>query len=47
VKRLLAIELELGDVEMALRRVALTRTRGDLSVDPLDRATVSPDSQGG
>jgi alkylation response protein AidB-like acyl-CoA dehydrogenase len=46
VKRLLAIELELGDVEMALRRMALTRARGDLSVDPLDRATVSPDSQG-
>lgn len=47
VKRLLAIELELGDVEMALRRFSITRTRGDLAVDPLERLTVSPDSQGG
>ena len=47
VKRLLAIELEIGDVEMALRRVAVVRTRGDLSVDPLERVTISPNSQGG
>jgi len=47
VKRLLAIELELGDIEMALRRVAMLRARGGPAVDPLERATVSPDSQGG
>jgi hypothetical protein len=47
VKRLLAIELELGDVEMALRRVALVRARGEPAVDPLDHATISPDTQGG
>jgi alkylation response protein AidB-like acyl-CoA dehydrogenase len=45
VKRLLAIELELGDVEMALRRVAVTRTRLEPQTDPLERATISPDTQ--
>ena len=47
VKRLLAIELELGDVEMALRRVAVLRAKGEPSVEPLERATISPNTQGG
>jgi len=48
VKRLLAIELEMGDVEMALRRVAVLRTRGDPPpAEALEQVTITANSQGG
>ena len=41
VKRLLAIELELGDADMALRRLAAARSRGEAEADPLERITTT------